>query len=179
MTATEDIALWAVARGELEIDSEGRIWRVAARRGGRWGIRIIPCERRRAENLTASGYLQIRVMRDGVRVNALAHRVVYANLHGPIPGGLTVNHINGVKHDNRPANMELATPSEQVIHARAALGKMSQKGAKNNAAKLTAAQVAEIRSRRLSGDPLKAIATDYGISDRTVSKIALRRRWRG
>jgi hypothetical protein len=104
--------------GDLTIDSEGRIWRVAARRG--YGVknetRSIPCLARRAEHPTGA-YLQIHVMINGRRINALAHRLVWYHFNGPIPPGLTINHKNGQKTDNRPSNLEIATQAEQVRHA--------------------------------------------------------------
>jgi hypothetical protein len=47
----------------------------------------------------------------------LAHRMIWESVHGPIPDGMQINHINGVKTDNRLANLELATPSENLLHA--------------------------------------------------------------
>ena len=35
------------------------------------------------------------------------HRLVHEATKGPIPDGLVVNHINSVRHDNRPENLEL------------------------------------------------------------------------
>tara|TARA_Y100000310_G_scaffold292597_1_gene321484 strand:+ start:1118 stop:1477 length:360 start_codon:yes stop_codon:yes gene_type:complete len=108
------------------------------------------------------------------RVNALAHRLVYKHFFGPIPPDLTVNHKNGVKDDNRPENLELATHREQQMHSRHVLkhGRLDQNGEKNPMAKLTDAQVAEIRSRRGAGEQLTSIASDFGIAFQTVSKIA-------
>lgn len=120
----EDAVLAAVASGELEIDSEGRIWRLAARRADRWrgGTRSIPCARRRAENKTSLGYMQVRVMVNGKRHHALAHRVVYRHFKGSIPPEMTVNHENGHRSDNRPENLTLATASEQKLHSIRVLG---------------------------------------------------------
>ncbi len=61
-------------------------------------------------------------MLDGKRHHALAHRLVYRHFKGPIPAGLTVNHLNGMRGDNRPENLELATASEQKLHAIRVLG---------------------------------------------------------
>jgi hypothetical protein len=178
----EELVYPMVVAGELEIDEEGRIWRVAARHGDRWRrtARTRPCARRRAEN-DAGDYLQVRTMLNGRRVHATAHRLVWRHFRGPIPDGLTVNHIDGLKKRNVPSNLELATYSEQQLHALHVLGvgRVDQWGERNAMAKLTAAQVEEIRQRRGRGERLKKIATSYGVSDRTVSKIALGHRWAG
>ena len=168
----------AVRRGELEIDSQGRIWRVGKRGWNRWekGIVTRPCRRVRAEHRLTTGYLQVRAMVDSVRHNGLAHRLVWFHLWGSIPDGMTINHRNGVKDDNRPENLELATPSENMRHAVHVLGTAStarQWGEANAAAKLTTAEVGEIRRMRLAGMRLREVADKFGISIQHVSKIAL------
>jgi hypothetical protein len=146
---------WAVETGKLSIDDEGRIWRGETR----------------AENTTGK-YLQVRVMTAGTRIHALAHRIIWLHFNGPIPTGLTVNHKDGNGKNNHPTNLELATPSEQVIHSRRVLGHGDQSGEKNHQARLSSEQVEEIRIRRMSGEPLLSIAVSYGIAYQTVSKIA-------
>lgn len=171
----EEDVYQAVLLGELEIDSLGRVWRVAARRGDRWTgqARTIPCARRRAENDT-NKYLQVRVMFNGVRFHALAHRLVWRHFAGPIPDGMTINHKNGQHRDNRPENLELATPQEQVRHARDVLrrGRLDQYGERNPMVKLSTEQVVEICSRRASGETLESIAQDFGVRMQTISRIA-------
>lgn len=89
---------------ELEIDAEGRIWRVAKRTFDRWtgGTKVTPCTRVRAEQKTPDGYLQVRAMIDGKRHYAAAARLVWLHFKGPIPQGLTVNHKDDVKGSNHP-----------------------------------------------------------------------------
>lgn len=171
---SERIVHLSVLNGEMRIDPDGTIWRLAARRFDRWSgqTRSIPCKARRAEN-KAGPYLQIRTMFNGQRAAASAHRLVWHHFRGPIPSGLTINHINGDKMDNRPENLELASHSEQVIHALLVLKKMSQVGERNNNSKLSDQDVEVIRARRATGEKLKAIAADFGVSDRQVSRIAL------
>lgn len=177
----ENLVYQAVLDGELEIDELGQIWRVKRRRWNRWTktVETLPCERKRAENATGGDYLQIRAMFDSQRIYALAHRLVYRHFFGPIPEGKAINHKNGSKADNRPSNLEPSTYSENTIHSMQVLkhGRLSQKGSANVMAKLTPEKAATIRSRRAAGESLKAIAADFGVSDKTVSKIALGQRW--
>jgi len=97
----------AVKSGELEIDQQGRVWRVAKRSGNRWtgGAAATPCPRVRAEMINGLGYLQVRLMVAGKRHHAAAHRLVWFHFNGPIPDGVTVNHKNGVKSENWPDNL--------------------------------------------------------------------------
>jgi hypothetical protein len=171
----EEFVYQAVLTGELEIRPDGTIWRMAAARGDRWngGSKLIPCTPRRAEH-DAGKYFQIRLMRDGKRVYAQAHRLVFRHFKGPIPEGMTVNHEDGQHKNNPPDNLELATYAEQQVHANRVLGTgagANQAGEANHQAKLTDAQVAEIRRRRAARETLQSIADDFGIAMQTVSKI--------
>lgn len=48
----------------------------------------------------------------GKNGGALEHRMVYYDVHGEIPEGWVVHHINGIKHDNRVENL-VAMPSKK------------------------------------------------------------------
>lgn len=177
----EEIVYVAVINGELLIEDDGSIWRVAIRTGDRWNpgtYRLCSVPKRRAEHLLPTGYLQVRLMVEGVRANALAHRLVYRHWNGPLPEGMEVNHKNGQKADNHPCNLELATTSQNQIHALRVLqvGRTDQRGEKNAMATLTDVQVAEIRRRRSAGELLTSIAKDYGVAFQTISRIALHQR---
>ncbi len=172
----EEFAYQVVLMGDLQIRDDGTIWRVHNRRWNRWKNRVVvqPCNPKRAEH-DYGKYLQIRVMIDGKRVYALAHRLVYRHFKGPIPEGLTVNHEDGKKKRNHPDNLTLATDSEQQIHAVRILKThpaANQWGSKNPHSILTTEQVAEIQRRRAAGDKLRLIAADFQVTFQTISKIA-------
>ena len=180
----EEFVYQGVLSGVLEIMPDGTVWRLK-KRG--WDIhhrKAIdhPCRRVRAERRAGKNgeYLQVGLMVDGVRVFALAHRLVYLHFKGLIPPDLTVNHKLGKKKENAPEGLELATYSEQQIHAVHVLKvghACNQDGQKNSMAKLTVEQAKAIRDRRLSGERLLSIADDFGISFQAVSKIARGDRW--
>jgi hypothetical protein len=108
--------------------------------------------------------------------NALVHRVVWEYVHGPIPG-LDINHLNGVKTDNRIANLEAVTRAENNRHARETGLHYSLRGERQPNSKLTERQVQEIYRRVWSGETTLALAAEFAISSSTVSTIKRRVTW--
>jgi len=49
--------------------------------------------------------------------NWKAHRVVWELHNGTIPRGASIDHINGIRYDNRLANLRLATPKINAQNA--------------------------------------------------------------
>jgi len=62
------------------------------------------------------GYLGIRLFKNGYKSNKYIHVLVLENFIGK-KDGFQVNHINGIKTDNRLENLEWVTPSENRKHA--------------------------------------------------------------
>lgn len=54
------------------------------------------------------GYMVVRLNNRLI----MAHRIIWEMHHGPIPDGMLVDHVNGVRHDNRIKNMRLATKAQ-------------------------------------------------------------------
>ena len=78
----------------------------------------------RTMTLTKSdrGYLYVCLCRDTHETSHLVHRLV-AHAFLPNPDNKPeVNHINGIKSDNRMSNLEWVTASENARHSRRVLG---------------------------------------------------------
>jgi hypothetical protein len=85
-------------------------WSIDADAGVLFGVRDDPIGAKSPE-----GYLLVKPTQ---RLRVMAHRVIWEALHGPIPDGFEVNHKNGLKSDNRIANLELVTHAANMEHAR-------------------------------------------------------------
>lgn len=78
-------------------------------RGGAWAGKSAGCDRN-----TKSGYIYIRIEERLYR----AHRVAWLYVHGEWPT-LHIDHINGVRDDNRIENLRLATQTQNLYNKRA------------------------------------------------------------
>lgn len=104
-----------------------------------------------------------------------AHRLAYALHRGPIPSGRSVCHHCDNPACVRPEHLFLGTQQDNVNDM---LGKGRsvpppiKRGLANSNAKLTEAQVAEIR-RRWATDPTdqRALAREFGCSQSTIWRL--------
>ena len=60
----------------------------------------------------SNGYLLIVVCRK----HYAAHRLAWMHFHGEIPDGMQIDHINGVRDDNRIDNLRVVTPSQNNLN---------------------------------------------------------------
>lgn len=111
------------------------------------------------------GYAGINYIVNGQRKSICVHRLVAKYFLPKVGGKDFVNHINGVKSDNRVENLEWCTLKENSRHARDA-GLLKTTLTREIADKI---QVAEGFH--------KDIAKKYGTTRRNVSKIKQGVRW--
>jgi len=178
-TGTEELVYQGVRKGELEIDDQGCVWRLGIRCGaGKGRSVVVTVPRKRAEYDHHRGYLFLAAKIAGRRVQALAHRVVWFHFHGRIPEGLTINHKDGIKTNNVPSNLELATHGEQALHALHVIQtRMPTAGELSWTAKLSEGDVIEIRKRVAAGEFQKDLAREYGVDASTISNAVHGRTW--
>lgn len=128
--------------------------------------------------LDANGYLRTMIIQNGRTRTVKMHRLVaQAYLPNPL-NSPEVNHKSMTKDDNRVENLEWATGKQNVQHAFKTSGRTMQ-GTKAPNAKLTEAQVLEIRAKyvpRLYS--ATRLAKEYSVSQPTVKAILQRRHWK-
>ncbi len=94
---------------------------------------------------------------------------------GPRPNNAISRHLDGNRMNCSVTNLAWGTPKENMadrrIHGRGANGE------RNVRAKLTLAQVLEIRSRARTKSDIKQVATDLGVHPSTIQNILEGRRW--
>lgn len=152
-----------------EASNKGRIRRAKPGQATRAGTIIKPSLSRGYERMSFS----IR----GKQVNRSVHRLVAEAFLGAIPAGMQINHLNGVKHDNRIENLEICTASENTAHGFRVLGRHPCRnplpGSKNGRAKLTDANIPEIIFLRQQGWSQQNIADRFGVHQTNISRLLL------
>lgn len=125
------------------------------------------------------GYLCTIMLDDeGNHKNIKVHRMVAFAFHGVQPSHVTVNHINHIKTDNRPENLEYMSALENSNEAQASGLQIVLRGERNGYSKLTEKQVLEIRSKYIPFVYTRQqLADEYGVKIGTIKNILLRRTW--
>lgn len=131
--------------------------------------------------LTESGYLRVCMCVKGRQKTTSVHRLVALAFINNPESKSEVNHINGVKNDNRVENLEWCTRSENMFHAIKTglcnFGSIS--GSNSKWSKLTEKDVTEIVVMLFKGGlKYSEIAKKYGVNYTVISKIHRKIIWR-
>lgn len=117
-----------------------------------------------------SGYVQLTTVIDGRKVSCQGHRLAWHTKVGPIEPGLTLDHLNRVKCDNRIENLEPCTSAENTFRA--------AHGALNARARLSEADVLAVRRRRAEGESCADLADEFSVTGECIRLIFAGKRWR-
>lgn len=122
------------------------------------------------------GYLEVVFQHQRRTYKFLVHRLVAMAFVDGYSEGMTVNHKNGNKLDNRPENLEWITRGDNTKHAWS-YGLVPLVGEDNPGAKLTAKQVRYIRKLLNQGIPAHTLSVVAGVSSSLIELIRDRKRW--
>jgi hypothetical protein len=97
---------------------------------------------------------------------------------GGIPAGMFVCHHCDNPLCVRPDHLFLGTNADNMRDMARKHRGLIQCGEGNNAAKLTAEQVREIRRRRASGETLVSLGRSFGVTYQAIYYIDIGRNWK-
>lgn len=184
---TEEWRAVVGAEGRYEVSSEGNVRSFFRKHPGS------PVPNPLHPHLHKQGYLTVTISftRSPARQRPI-HRLVADAFLGPLPAGLTTNHINGRKTDNRAANLEYVSAQANCEHARITGLLRPSYGDRNGArtcpeahvrgslsphAKLVESQVREIRERHADGESIRSLSTGFGVTRLVIQRIVRRKGW--
>ena len=62
-------------------------------------------------------YYVVTLSKNGIKNKVLVHRIIYSTFHNGIPEGTVIDHLNGIKTDNRLINLEACSHQENTRRA--------------------------------------------------------------
>lgn len=157
--------------GIYSISSMGRVRRDKRGQHTRPGLILKP-------ELSRDGYERVQLRKDGKIRHHSVHTLVAEAFLGPRPEGFVANHLDAVKRNNTPSNLEWATVLENAQHARR-LGLIpSTAGERNGMSKLTTPDVIAIHEALADGVRRSELAAHFGVNLTAIDRIAIGKRWR-
>ena len=156
MEVWRDVPGW---EGHYQVSSHGR---VRSLKPGFYGRILAP-------RMSRKGYVRAALCRDGRHTETQVHRLVaLAFIGNPSVADDQVNHINGVKTDNTPANLEWISGLGNMQHALRTGLLQPVRGERQGRAKLTWEKADAIRASNL-GDT--ALAAAFGVSKALIHQV--------
>lgn len=170
----KDIKGW---EDKYEISDTGIVISKARTRKGKRGCDLRMPRREMKHNNNHNGYATIALCQNSKTKRSFVHRLVYETFVTEIPAGMQINHINGIKTDNRISNLELTTPLENTRHAwRTGLSK-KRLGEKCSTSKLTEENVKTIRQLAQTGSQQIDIAKQFKVHYTNIHYILIGKTW--
>jgi len=128
------------------------------------------------QNYCTSKYLQVWLSKDNKPKLISVHRLVAQAFIPNLENKKTVNHINGIKDDNRVENLEWNTMKENLDHAWVNKLRVVQVGEKHGGSVLTEKDVLEIREN-IKYYTKAELARQYKVTHSTIRGILKRKTW--
>ncbi len=165
--------------GAYEVSNFGRVRSLTRMVASKAGSRRLLRGRVLRLGVDSNGYLHFSARLDGTCRTVKVHQLVARTFVAGASDGKQVNHKDGVKANNASSNLEWVSASENILHAVRTGLRVAVCGEQQPAAKLSEAQVLEIRRIAREGQySQKKIARMFGVCQMTISHIVSRSTWK-
>jgi hypothetical protein len=124
----------------------------------------------------ACGYERLDIRKDNVKKQFLLHRLIAEAFIPNTDNKPEVNHINGIKDDNRVCNLEWVTHDENMKHAYNMGVGTARRGSDNGLSKLAEIDVYNIKYN-LHFVNTPHLTKIYSVSKSTIEKVRSNRSW--
>lgn len=167
MTVAPEEEIWLPIPGYEGLYDASNLGRIRSYYRGCRFVKPVPCR---------DGYPMVGLTRNGVRHGFGVHRLVCLTFHGNPPfSGAEAAHLDGSRTNARASNLKWCTKRENHAH-KVEHGTLI-KGEEHPNAKLTAAQVLEIKRRAAAVGP-SALGREFGVDETTIRDIRDGKIWR-
>lgn len=175
MSTLHSIEIWKPVVGfeNYQVSDLGNVRNIGGFRvhaGPIFGTRLVRPHTLKPFANTTTGYMQV-ILPD--RKKHSVHRLVAKAFLGLAPVDFVVNHINGVRSDNRLVNLEWVTQSYNLMHPKLVLGKRNASLGciSSDANKITPIIATNIKT----GEEIEFVCAmdavrEYGFSSSSISK---------
>jgi len=129
--------------------------------------------------LTKEGYLRVKIANEKGIKRFMAHRLIAMARIPQSENTVEINHIDGIKINNHPSNLEWVSKARNVQHSFELGLNKPLRGSANGIAKLNERQVVEIKQelKNYRQGILKELGDKYGVCKETIDRIRRGKNW--
>lgn len=159
------------------VGDDGSVWSICGQGSVGAGRRLRKTWKILRASADSGCHLRVTLYRRSAKTQLYVHRLVLVAFVGPCLSGQEACHNNGIPFDNRLENLRWDSHSENqkdtVRHGVRAIGSA------HRSAKLTEAQVVEIREKYAAGGAShRQLAAEYGVAKMQISYITRHVTWK-
>jgi hypothetical protein len=159
--------------GSYEVSNLGNVKSLIRKTKSKNNSLRIVNERILTQSKSQNGYYRLCLKLNSTKGYFTIHRLVAVSFIPNHENKPQVNHINGIKTDNRVENLEWCTAKENIAHSYE--NGLSAIGVKKKLSKLNDEIVLEIRKSDLTQ---KKLAEKYNVSQPLISEVLLNKIWK-
>ena len=162
--------------GFYQISNLGRVKNLSRNVESCYGTKRTIKEKILSPSKDREGYYIVSLSKENKKKTKPIHRLVALSFLDNPMDKKTINHIDGIKTNNKLSNLEWNTHSENSYHS-FKIGLRTLKGQSHNRSKLKNEDVIRIRSNEFESLTHKQIANIFNVSRVLITNIKLRKVW--